>query len=203
MSTKTSDKTIPVDPEPFTIAAFIFGALGTVSSIAGLILQQRHQTRCTEQNTEEKQYQLEALFSQFETRLSMIDSQIDYAENLLKHNVNEEDMSVKRFGFSQVELSLKIQDLDTLYRIEANLCDSARELIDFEIAILKELSDFQIKLNRETIRRSERFRARLTRLTGGALSFKGGMKEIKKSFHEGKEFISHLKLLTKHQDDFD
>ena len=203
MNTTTSERPIPIDPEPFTIASFIFCVLGTISGVAGLVLQQRHQIRSTEQNTEEKRNQLKALLEQFESRLSMLDSQIASSEKLLNKNVNPEDMERKRFGFSQVELLLKPYELDTLYRIEANLCDTVRELIDLEIAILKDLADFQVKFEGETIDRSKWFRSRITRLTGGALSFKGGLEEVKLALQEGNKLIWNLKEVISKQVDED
>jgi hypothetical protein len=108
-------------------------------------------------------------------------------------------MMSRRFGFSRMNLYLEPHYFDTYYRLKPDLCESCRELIDLEIAVLNCFEDFGVKFSEETIHRSERVRFLLTRLTGGALSFQGGMEAINETFDESKRLMLHLKSLFEHK----
>lgn len=182
------------DPDLISLVLDALPILASASSVAGLLLQQRSRRADKVDQAASVRQELLEKTDQLESELKRL---LEFSENLgsfvSEATAGNYSLPDTRFTFGALSPDLSDRQIDQYANLRHQLADHGGKTIDIEITLVRKLPQLGIDLSEETIRRSERFRASLRKLSSANINYGRVLRLISEITSDGLDFVSALR----------
>ena|SRR5690606_10165917 len=190
-----------IDPDPVAIALTIYGAIGTLATIADAV--QTRVYRSNDQRDKQAEYSKELLRLAVDLEAAVNNLQADYEtiKDIFYSNLgllpNQEQIDAGSLGdefvLGQFKLVLKPRDFQSFARAHQQIAKQSLDVIRDTYSLVAAIRNHEVGLDTETFEKLVDLRAKINRLVGNRLTYEDGLQLISELIHFSSDVCRDIK----------